>query len=222
MRNCARILTALDALYFLKKNACEKFHDDATSSLFRWNAGCRIVEEVHVRSVCPMRLIKITILWLFLAGWPMAPLLAQNGSEAESSAAAAKAEHVEKGLPPAAPDVFHHRHLSRHQLHAGDVDCGHGHHCLRPIRHAEDERRAGWRAEFLGVAGGEPARFPGGNRRGRLDQEDVLVFRHHFHFHLFHQLVRACSRRRHDRLGTSNAGGFRGDPPACCAAATRT
>jgi F-type H+-transporting ATPase subunit a len=53
-----------------------------------------------------MRLIKITILLLLLAGWPMAPLLAQSGSGADSSVAAAKAEPAEQGLPPAAPTIF--------------------------------------------------------------------------------------------------------------------
>jgi F-type H+-transporting ATPase subunit a len=47
-----------------------------------------------------MRLIRITVLLLLLAGWPMAPLLAQ------SPEAAPKAESAEKGLPPAAPNVF--------------------------------------------------------------------------------------------------------------------
>jgi F-type H+-transporting ATPase subunit a len=42
-----------------------------------------------------MRLIKISILWLFLAGWPMVSLQAQSA-----------AEPAEKGLPTAAPDVF--------------------------------------------------------------------------------------------------------------------
>jgi len=51
-----------------------------------------------------MRLIKITILLLLLAGWPLAPLQAQSG--AEPAVAAAKAEPAEEGLPTAAPDVF--------------------------------------------------------------------------------------------------------------------
>jgi F-type H+-transporting ATPase subunit a len=52
-----------------------------------------------------MRLINITILLLLLAGWPLAPLQAQSG--AKPAAAAAKADFVEKGLPPAAPTIFH-------------------------------------------------------------------------------------------------------------------
>jgi F-type H+-transporting ATPase subunit a len=52
-----------------------------------------------------MRLIKITILWLFLAGWPLGPILAQSG--AETAVAAAKPEAAEQGLPPAAPTIFH-------------------------------------------------------------------------------------------------------------------
>jgi F-type H+-transporting ATPase subunit a len=51
-----------------------------------------------------MRLIKITILWLLLVGWPPGSLLAQ--SAAEPAAAAAKAEPAEQGLPTAATDVF--------------------------------------------------------------------------------------------------------------------
>jgi F-type H+-transporting ATPase subunit a len=51
-----------------------------------------------------MRLINITILLLFLAGWPLAPSQAQ--SSAETAVAAAKAEPAEQGLPTAAPDVF--------------------------------------------------------------------------------------------------------------------
>jgi F-type H+-transporting ATPase subunit a len=51
-----------------------------------------------------MRLINITILWLFLAGWPLAPLQAQPGAEAAGTAA--KAEPAEQGLPPAAPTIF--------------------------------------------------------------------------------------------------------------------
>jgi len=51
-----------------------------------------------------MRLINITILWLLLAGWPLAPLQAQTG--AETAVAPAKAEPAEKGLPPAAPTIF--------------------------------------------------------------------------------------------------------------------
>jgi hypothetical protein len=54
-----------------------------------------------------MRLIKITILWLFLAGWPMASSLAQNASGTEPAAAAAKTVKAEEGLPPAAPTIFH-------------------------------------------------------------------------------------------------------------------
>jgi F-type H+-transporting ATPase subunit a len=52
-----------------------------------------------------MRLINITILWLLLAGWPLAPLQAQTG--AEPAVAAAKAEPAEHGLPPAATTIFH-------------------------------------------------------------------------------------------------------------------
>jgi len=55
--------------------------------------------------VSRMRLIKVTILLLVLAGWPLAPLQAQSG--AAPVAAAAKAEPAEIGLPPAAVDVFH-------------------------------------------------------------------------------------------------------------------
>jgi F-type H+-transporting ATPase subunit a len=51
-----------------------------------------------------MRLIKIILLLLLLAGWPMAPLLAQNAAE---PAAAAASEPAEKGLPTAAPTIFH-------------------------------------------------------------------------------------------------------------------
>jgi F-type H+-transporting ATPase subunit a len=50
-----------------------------------------------------MRLIKIIILLMFLAGCPLAPLLAQNATGAASSADTAKAE---PGLPPAAPTIF--------------------------------------------------------------------------------------------------------------------
>src|SRR5271156_1538355 len=56
-----------------------------------------------------MRLIRITLLWLLLAGWPMAPLLAQTG--AEPAAAAPKGEAHEEGLPSAAPDVYSHGYL---------------------------------------------------------------------------------------------------------------
>jgi F-type H+-transporting ATPase subunit a len=52
-----------------------------------------------------MRLIKITILLLLLAGWPLAPLLAQNGTE--PAAAAAKAEPTEAKLSAKALEVFH-------------------------------------------------------------------------------------------------------------------
>src|SRR5271170_4248244 len=51
-----------------------------------------------------MRLIKITILLLLLAGWPLASLQAQNA--AETAAAAAKDEPAAEGLPPAAPTIF--------------------------------------------------------------------------------------------------------------------
>jgi F-type H+-transporting ATPase subunit a len=51
-----------------------------------------------------MRLINITILLLFLAGWPLAPLQAQTG--AGTALAAAKAEPAEEGLPTAAQDIF--------------------------------------------------------------------------------------------------------------------
>jgi F-type H+-transporting ATPase subunit a len=51
-----------------------------------------------------MRLIKITLWLLLLAGWPMAPLLAQTGPE--SAAAAPKAESADQGLPTAAPTIF--------------------------------------------------------------------------------------------------------------------
>ena len=53
----------------------------------------------------PMRLIKITFLWLLLAGWPLGPLLAQNATELRTTAA--KAERHEEGLPTAAPTIFH-------------------------------------------------------------------------------------------------------------------
>src|SRR5271170_5261440 len=52
-----------------------------------------------------MRLIRITLLWLLLAGCPLTPLLAQSASE--PVAAAAAAEPKEEGLPPAAPTIFH-------------------------------------------------------------------------------------------------------------------
>jgi F-type H+-transporting ATPase subunit a len=52
-----------------------------------------------------MRLIKITILLLFLAGWPIGRLQAQTA--AETATASAKAEPAEVGLPPAAPTIFH-------------------------------------------------------------------------------------------------------------------
>jgi F-type H+-transporting ATPase subunit a len=51
-----------------------------------------------------MRLIKITLLLLLLAGWPLPPLLAQGG--AEPAAATASAEPAEEGLPKVAPDVY--------------------------------------------------------------------------------------------------------------------
>jgi F-type H+-transporting ATPase subunit a len=68
-------------------------------ALFHRNAGCRTGEGVflHVH-FCSMRLIKITILWLFLAGWPMAPLLAQSGSGAEPPVPAPKAAVAETAV----------------------------------------------------------------------------------------------------------------------------
>jgi F-type H+-transporting ATPase subunit a len=45
-----------------------------------------------------MRLVKITILWLLLAGWPLTPLLAQSGAQPAAA---------ERGLPEAAPTIFH-------------------------------------------------------------------------------------------------------------------
>jgi F-type H+-transporting ATPase subunit a len=50
-----------------------------------------------------MRLIKITLLLLLLAGWPLAPVMAQTAA----APTAAKVESAEKGLPPAAPTIFH-------------------------------------------------------------------------------------------------------------------
>jgi F-type H+-transporting ATPase subunit a len=63
-----------------------------------------------------MRLINILILWLCLAGWPMATLQAQNA--AETPAPALKAEPAEEGLPTAAPDVYHNGliHISNSML----------------------------------------------------------------------------------------------------------
>ncbi len=62
------------------------------------------VKGLHVH-LSAMRLIKIIILLLLLAGWPSGLLLAQSG--AAPAVAVPKAEAAEEGLPPAAPDVFH-------------------------------------------------------------------------------------------------------------------
>ena len=65
---------------------------------------CRRKRSFYTCILSPVRLIKIIILLLVLAGWPTGPLLARNG--AEPSAAAAGAESSEEGLPRAAPDIF--------------------------------------------------------------------------------------------------------------------
>ena len=44
--------------------------------------------------------------------------------------------------------------------------------------------------------------FLEGDHRTRAGAENVLVLRHHFHFHSVRQLVGTDSRRRDDRLGT--------------------
>src|ERR1700683_2731891 len=74
-------------------------------ALFHRNTGCRIGEGVFLpEQFCPRRMIKFIILLMLLSSWPLASLLAQAGSGAESSAATA--EPAEKGLPPAAPTIF--------------------------------------------------------------------------------------------------------------------
>jgi len=58
-----------------------------------------------------MRLIKFTLLWFLLAGFPLAPMLAQAGAAEAPAAAVAKAEPEKEGLPSAAPDVFSYGYL---------------------------------------------------------------------------------------------------------------
>lgn len=53
-----------------------------------------------------MRLIKITLLLLLLAGWPLAPLLAQTAAD-PAAAAATPAHHEDKPLTPNALNIFH-------------------------------------------------------------------------------------------------------------------
>src|SRR5271157_1625036 len=97
---------------FLKKNACEIFHDEAISPPFRRvqkfkDRRNRCSHDAMVKSV---RLIQITVLLMLLAGVSLAGLNAQTTSPPSSSvstSAQTAPEAESAGLPASASTVFH-------------------------------------------------------------------------------------------------------------------